>query len=156
MIDRNLFSLVPGNITGLFRSLNGAPMYDILDTLEALTKEKSFYPNPDLHRPALQAGGIFEQAGIWAEVAGLILRFRLSAREAVYGWRTAMALTRCSSRSSVQVRAEVHTGRPMEARWFSTRTSKVSLKSMASPQLVAGRGANGHGYRERLDHGPEE
>jgi hypothetical protein len=59
MIDRNLFSLVPGNITGLFRSLNGAPMYDILDTLEAVTKEKSFYPNPDLHRPALQAAGIF-------------------------------------------------------------------------------------------------
>lgn len=59
MIDRGAFSFVPNDITGLFRRLNGAPMYDILDTLDALLKEKNFYPNADRYRAELNRAGIF-------------------------------------------------------------------------------------------------
>jgi hypothetical protein len=61
MIDRQLFLLVPGNITGLLQRLNGAPMYDILDTFDALLKEKNFYPNVGQYRSELDAAGIFVQ-----------------------------------------------------------------------------------------------
>ncbi len=59
MVDRDAFSFVPGDVTGLFRRLNGAPMYDILDTLDALLKEKNFYPNFNTYRANLDAAGIF-------------------------------------------------------------------------------------------------
>jgi hypothetical protein len=61
MIDRQAFVYVPGDITGLFRRLNGAPMSDILDTFEALLKEKNFYPNVSQYRSQLDSAGIFVQ-----------------------------------------------------------------------------------------------
>jgi hypothetical protein len=61
MIDRGAFPFVPDDITGLFRRLNGAPMYDILDTLDALLKEKDFYPNFNTYRAELDSAGIFVQ-----------------------------------------------------------------------------------------------
>ncbi|QDT53086.1 hypothetical protein Pan44_11010 [Caulifigura coniformis] len=43
MVDRQAFVYVPGDIRGLFRRLNGASMVDILETLDALLKEKNFF-----------------------------------------------------------------------------------------------------------------
>jgi hypothetical protein len=61
MIDRQVFAFVPGNITLVFQRLNGAPMYDILDTFDALLKEKNFYPNVGQYRAELDGAGIFVQ-----------------------------------------------------------------------------------------------
>lgn len=61
MIDRQVFALVPGNMTAAFQRLNGAPMYDILDTFDALLKEKNFYPNVGQYRSQLDSAGIFVQ-----------------------------------------------------------------------------------------------
>lgn len=59
MVDRGALPLVPSDVTGLFRRLNGLAMYDILDTLDALLKEKNFYPNFNTYRTNLDAAGIF-------------------------------------------------------------------------------------------------
>lgn len=59
MIDRTAFSFVPKDLVGLFRRLNGACMADILDTLDALLKEKNFYPNFNTYRAQLDSAGIF-------------------------------------------------------------------------------------------------
>jgi hypothetical protein len=61
MVDQGAFPFVPGDITGLFRRLNGAPMYDILDTLDALLKKKNFYPNFNTYRAELDSAGTFVQ-----------------------------------------------------------------------------------------------
>src|SRR3954454_5957934 len=61
MVDRQAFAYVPGDITGLFRRLNPAPMYDILDTFDALLKEKNFYPNVGVYRTQLDSAGIYVQ-----------------------------------------------------------------------------------------------
>lgn len=59
MIDKQAFQCVPGNIKALFQRLNGDAMYDILDTLDALLKEKNFYPNFNNYRKEIDDAGIF-------------------------------------------------------------------------------------------------
>ncbi len=60
MVDRSAFDIYARrDFVGLFRLLNGMPMYDILDTLDALLKERSYYPRADQNQPELQAAGIF-------------------------------------------------------------------------------------------------
>ena len=59
MVDRIAFTfLAQNNFKGLFQRLNGAPMYDILDTLDAMLKEKGFFPNVSTLRRELDAAGI--------------------------------------------------------------------------------------------------
>lgn len=58
MIDRGAFPLVPGNMVGFFQRMNGCAMYDILDTMDALLKQKNFYPNFSTYRSQLDAAGI--------------------------------------------------------------------------------------------------
>jgi hypothetical protein len=58
MIDRGAFPLVPGDMVGFFRRMNGCSMSDILDTMDALLKEKNFYPNFNTYRSQLDSAGI--------------------------------------------------------------------------------------------------
>lgn len=60
MVDRISFTLhAQGNIKAIFQRLNGFTMGDILDTFDALLKEKSFYPNVSTYRSELDSAGIF-------------------------------------------------------------------------------------------------
>jgi hypothetical protein len=43
---------------GFFRRMNGCAMCDILDTMDALRKEKNFYPNFNTYRSQLDSAGI--------------------------------------------------------------------------------------------------
>lgn len=76
MLNRIAFDLFPPDATRMFRQLNGCTMPDILDTLDALMKQKNFVPNQNTWRAELDRAGIFvarmevAMAAVLAKAAG--------------------------------------------------------------------------------------
>jgi len=122
MIDRQSFMFVPGNIKGLFQRLNGAPMYDILDTLDALLKEKNFYPNVGVYRNDLDTAGIY------------VARMEVAMQAVMAKNSSTTSYTQFTAQNSVILAQLPQDQRDNIAKYF---TGSTSTPGMANNALIA-------------------